>query len=232
MDEQAAFEPRAVLAPSRARRSRLVLLVPAIALMSVALAGFIGQRTTETTAVVSSTAAPSGPAATGAPGPAVVPTQAPQRPATALGLAVHRLDDVRPGVHDPDQVVAIAGWYVATATTDCPPLLAKFRNGSASSTRGQADALAYCDRAGLLYGSHEPPDGRVFSSIPGEPIDVTVVIGVVMPPELELIGAAPTEVIVLGRFHESSYGCGIRPECRQVLVVDYIAWTPISGTRA
>ena len=43
MDEQVAFETRAVLAPRRARLSRLALLVPALALVATAWAGLSGR---------------------------------------------------------------------------------------------------------------------------------------------------------------------------------------------
>lgn len=218
MDERAAFETRAVLAPGRARRSRLLLLVPAIALLAITWAGLSGERPTTPAPVAEAT----GPAAT----EILVPTDAPDRPATALGLTVRAFEDVQPGHHPRGEVIALAGWYVATAITDCPPVVEAIRIGSSSGARGDTDALAYCDRAGLLYAAPPSPDRGSPGAEGTRAIDVSVVLGVVMPPELEVVGAAPTEVVVLGRFVESGYGCGIRPECRQVLLLDYVAWTP------
>jgi hypothetical protein len=57
-------------------------------------------------------------------------------------------------------------------------------------------------------------------------VAVTLVVGVVVPPELEMIGADSTEVVVVGRFVESGDGCRIPAGCRRELVVDHVAWTP------
>jgi len=54
----------------------------------------------------------------------------------------------RPGSH-----WAVAGWYVATDIVDCPPRAAIERTGSLLEIRGDADALAFCERSGVLYAS-------------------------------------------------------------------------------
>ena len=57
-------------------------------------------------------------------------------------------------------------------------------------------------------------------------VAVTLAVGVVAPPELEMIGADATEVVVVGRFVEVGDGCGGPAGCRLELVVDHVAWTP------
>jgi hypothetical protein len=139
-------------------------------------------------------------------------------------LAVQRLDDIRPRRLGRDDVIAVAGWYVATAITDCPPLAAIYREGSLPEVRGDADEWAFCDRFGVLYASRpdldeSPPSAGLAA------VAVTLVVGVVVPPELEVIGADATEVVVVGRFVEPGDGCRVRLGCRRELVVDHVAWT-------
>lgn len=207
MDQQAGFEARAVLAPRRARLSRVGLLLPVAALAATAWAGASGDRSDRFTAEL--------PEAT----VAAAPTRRPEHPAQVVGLEVQRLDDVRGQGLGRDDVIAIAGWYVATAITDCPRLAAIYRQGSLPEVRGDADEWAFCKRSGVLYASQSRG-----AELPGVP--VTIVVGVVVPPELEVIGAEATEVVVVGRFSEPGDGCRAPGGCRRELVVDHVAWTP------
>jgi hypothetical protein len=226
MDENADFEARPVLAQRRARRSRLALVIPVVALVAVAWAGSNGARERGATAPTpnpAAIAAGSQPAerpttAAVTPGPQL------ERPTTVVGLDVHRLDEVQPRSLGRDDVVAIVGWYVAKAITDCPPLAAIYRDGSLPDVRGDADTAAFCQRTGVLYAS--PPDVQDSWSGSGGlgVIGASIVIGVVVPPELEAIGADATEVVVLGRFVPTGDGCGGAGDCATELVVDHVAW--------
>ena len=227
MEEQATFEARAVLAVRRPRLSRLGLLVPVIALVAIAWAGVSGAPSDPaTTAVPEPTAVAAAPSTAEASAPAPSGAGTTRRPTRVVGLAVQRLDEVRPrdlGEHD---VVALAGWYVATAITDCPRFVVIDRPGSLPDVRRDFDHLAYCQRSGVLFASRpEPEDGR--SRKAGLPaVVVSIVKGVVAPPELEVVGAAATEVVVIGRFVESLDGCRTPSPCPIQLVVDHVGWTP------
>jgi hypothetical protein len=233
MDEQASFEPRSVLGSRRARWNRLRVVVPAVALAATAWIGISGQHPgTDTTAggAATQTSAVAGtPAGTRPTLELVIPDQ-------ALGMDVHRLDEVQTRGLDRDTVVAISGWYVATAITDCPPLAAFYRDGALPEVRGDiaaVDSWAFCDRSGVLYASRPDLQLRLptnnlednrskGSGLPA--IAASLVIGVVAPPGVEEIGTTATHVVVLGRFVETSRGCGSPAACRVELVVDYIPW--------
>jgi len=234
MDEQASFEPRSVLGSRRGRWNRLRVIVPALALASIAWIGISGQHqggdiaTGEKAAKASSTAAVALPADVQASTEVAIPTQ-------ALGLAVHRLDSVQPEHLERGAVIAIAGWYVATAIADCPPLDAFYRAGALPEVRGDiaaVDTWAFCERTGVLYAAQPVPDGR----LPTDDLDnntpaafglpavaTSMVIGVVAPPQLETIGGAPTPVVVIGHF-AAGPNCPDRPACKPQLVVDYLPW--------
>ena len=187
MDEHADFETRAVLAPKRARGARLALLVPVIAFAGIAWAGLSGPRT-DLTALASP-----GPATAAVPAiPAPSLAVAAAYPVQVLGLPVHRLAELQIGGLAPDDVVAIAGWYVPTGIGTCPALPALYRDGSLPYFRGDKDKLAFCARSGLLY-PFRPDD------VPTG-LAVEIVRGVIMPMDLEIVGSAPTEVVVIGRF--------------------------------
>ena len=183
MDERASFETRAVLEPRRARLARLTLLVPAVALVAIAWAGLSGPR--------------SGPATAAIPGPTASPvaTAAPRPPAKVLGLSVQRLGAVEPLGLGRDDVIAIAGWYVATAITDCPPLAAIYRDGSLPEMRPDLDSWAFCVRSGVLYDAQPETDAQADAR--SSSVAATLVIGVVAPAALEVVGAPATEVVVL-----------------------------------
>ena len=232
MDEQASFEPQAVLAPRRAGWNRLAVIVPAFALALTAWAGLSGPRSdSDQTAIATPVLSP----ATGLVATPRLPAALvrPGWPTQVVGIDVQRLDDVRRERLGRDDVTAIAGWYVATAITDCPPLAAIYRPAALPEIRGDADSWAFCDRSGVLYASRPDleqglptnnlEDNR--SKGAGLPaVPVILVIGVVVPPELEVIGAEATPVVVVGRFVDSNTGCGSPAVCRRDLVVDHVAW--------
>lgn len=223
MEEQASFETRAVLAPRRARLSRLGLMLPVVALVVTAWAGVSGARPEQAADIPAPAAIADGSLAV--EGPTTAPPVAREpRPGRVVGLDVQRLDDVQPQQLGRDDVVAVTGWYVATAITDCPRIVVIRREGSLPEVRHDFDELAFCDRYGLLYGSRPQSDGTRDASLPA--VAVTLVVGVVVPDELEMIGADATEVVVVGRFVDSADGCLAPATCRHELVVDHVAWTP------
>lgn len=218
MDEDATFEARSVLAPRRARGARLVFLVPVVALVVVAWAGLSGAPAKHsTTAVI--------------PGPTTVSVAPiavnPRYPTEVVGLPVQPLGDLQLGSLGFDSVIAIAGWYVPTAITDCPQLPAIYKDGALPNVRGDADKLAFCVRSGMLYPSR--PDLRsegAPGSVPAG-VAVEVVVGVIMPQELEAVGTDPTQVVVLGRFGKVNDACGTTGVgCSRELLLDHVAWTP------
>jgi hypothetical protein len=227
MDEGADFDVRAVLVPRRARRSRLALLIPAVALAITAWAGVSGPRSGPTTAETRQPpgTAASAPVAVASDRASVQPPRNSQPPTTAVGLEVHRLDQIDPRGLGPDNAIAIAGWYVTTSITDCPPMDAIYRNGALPYLRGDADTATFCRRTGVLYAA--PPDGqRGFRGAGLSAVKATVAIGVIVPLGLEAIGAEPTQVVIVGRFTTTIDPCDVAGHCVRELVVDHIAWTP------
>jgi hypothetical protein len=218
MSEPTSFEVRTVLVPKRRRLARLVLVLPVVALVAIAWAGISGARSDRPTAAIPRSTAVAAPSSTVAGStPAVVPVN-------VIGLHVQRLDEVRTGSLGRDDVIAVAGWYVATAITDCPPFAGIERPGALPDIRGDADGAAFCNRSGFLYAS--PPDVQDSWSGSGLPaVDVSIVVGVVLPPELEVIGADATEVVVIGRLVQSGTGCRAGTDCSRELVIDHVAWS-------
>ena len=216
MDEEASFEARAVLAPRRARTARLALLVPVVAFVAIAWGGLSGNRSQPATAAAS-------PDPTTDAVIAAVPTLLDEvaYPAQVIGIDVQPLGELQLGGIGFEEVVAIAGWYVPTAITDCPALAALYRDGALPYVRGDIDELAFCVRSGLLYPSRpDIPNGAPTG------VAVTVVVGVVMPLELEMVDERAIQVVVLGRFARIGDGCRLGIACSRELVVDHVAWTP------
>jgi hypothetical protein len=203
--ERTSFEARAVIEPRRPRLTRLALLLPVVALVAVAWAGVSGAPRDRATAEI--------PDATAVAGPSLQPAV---RPAQVIGLDVHQLSDVQPRTLGRDEVIAITGWYVATSITDCPQLAAIYRAGSLPEVRGDADTLAFCVRLGALYATRPDPADDRSENTRLSAVPVTIVVGVVVPPQLEMVGADPTEVVIVGRFVPSG----------DELLVDHVAWTP------
>lgn len=211
----------------------MLVLLPAVALGLTAWAGLSGPRSNADQANAIGSSAPA--ASTGLAATPRLPAALvrPGFPTQVVGIDVQHLDDVRRERLGRDDVTAIAGWYVATAITDCPPLAAIYRPAALPEVRGDADSWAFCDRSGVLYASRPDleqdlptnnlEDNR--SKGAGLPaVPVILVIGVVVPPELEVIGAEATPVVVVGRFVDSNTGCGSPAVCRRDLVVDHVAW--------
>jgi hypothetical protein len=235
MDEQ-AFEARAVLAPRRARVSRLLLLVPVLALAVTAWAG-ASARSDRSVADVPQVSAVTKLSTDGPASPSGVapPLGVPAYPAQALGLRVQRLDEIVARGLVRDRVIAVAGWYVPTAIADCPPLVALFRTSSVPELGAKSDEWAFCERSGMFFGSGPSPDQRLPTNNVEDdpsmvadhpPVPVTLAFGVVVPPELEMIGAPATPVVVIGRFVDISDGCPLPVGCEVGLLVDHVAWTP------
>jgi len=233
MDEQAAFETRAVLAPKRARLSRLALLVPVLALAATAWAGFSGRSAED--AAGPDAAAVAGPSTPGSqPSSAVAERPPGSRPPTeALGLEVRALDELDPPRLDAGEIVAIGGWYFATEITDCPPLAATFRQSPGPEAEGNVDPWRFCQRSGVLFASQPQFDGLAANTFEenrsknsGLPaIGVLVDEHVVMPAQLEQIGGDATPVVVLGRFVDPDDRCHWPMDCPRQLVVDHVAWS-------
>jgi len=219
VSEQPGFEAHAVIAPRRRRLTRLALLVPAIALVAIALAGFSGARTEPLTADGYRVTA-------AAPSPSAAASTSALAPRQVIGLPVERLAVVQARSLGRDDVVAVAGWYVPTEITDCPALAALYRQGSLPEVRGDADTAAFCDRFGVLYASQpDLEDGWARrAALPA--FGAAITMGVVVPPQLEVIGAGATEVVVVGRFVESGDGCRVPTDCPREFVIDHVAWTP------
>ena len=232
MDEQARFEARAVLTPRRGRWNRLAVAVPALALVAIAWAGVTGTRSASDVAQATDAVVVAAPSIA-VPSPAIALHQLAGYPTRVVGLPVERLDEVQAQSFGRDTPVAVAGWYVATEITGCPPLAALYREGSLPEVRGDADSWAFCQRSGTLYGSrpdveqHVPihnPAGSHSESAELSAVWVTMVIGVVVPRELEAIGTAATPVVLVGRFVESDAACSAPAGCGRQLVVDHVAW--------
>jgi len=233
MDEQASFEARAVLPPRRAGRNRLATGLPVLALIGIAFAGFSGGRSEQD-------ARPTDAVAALAPTPGTAPpAQAVRYPTAVIGLGVHGLVDVQAQGLGQDAPVAIAGWYVATAITDCPPLDAFYRAGALPEVRNDiatVDSWAFCRRTGVLYASRPDLEERLPTSNPEDnqaqdaalpSVAATLITGVVVPPALEKIGAAATQVVVVAHFAPAG-GCR-GPRCVTELLVDYLPWSAGAG---
>lgn len=224
MDEQASFEARAVLPPRRARRSRAALLVPAIAFVVVAWAGLSGPRPDQSTARLPSPTAAAEPS----------PTAEVPYPERVIGLEVHQLDELPLRELGRNDVVAIAGWYRPTSISNCPAVAVIYRDGALPEIRPDVDALAYCDRSGILSADrpalsvrpppkHHTDDGTRHAG-PSE-VAVTFILGVKAPRAIELAGADATRVVLVAHVADVGDGCGTPAGCRRVLVVDYVGWT-------
>ena len=234
MDEQTEFEARAVLSRKRTRWSRFAILVPALALVATAWAGLSG-RSERNDAGASQAAAATSDTSPNAP-PSLTAARPPkqQPPGEVLGLDVRALDEVDPDGFERDEVIALAGWYLATAITDCPPLAAVFRETNGPEAESYVDSWRFCERSGVLFASRPEFSGgqpandfqenrSKNSGLPA--INVSVDERVVMPAQLEVIGGEATAVVVLGRFVEPNDRCHWPLDCPHELVVDHIAWS-------
>jgi hypothetical protein len=212
--------------------------VPALALLAAVWAGISGARPNEGLANLPNSeraAAPSSNIVTPSPSaPLLAPGRERARyPARVLGLEVQRLDNVKARGLGRDTPIAVAGWYVATAISDCPRIVVIRREGALPEVRHDFDQLAFCDRSGVLYASRPDLDERIPSNnlednraknagLPA--VAVTLVVGVVVPRELEIVGETATPVVVVGRLVPSGAGCRVDARCTRQLVVDHVAW--------
>lgn len=221
VDEEATFEARPVLAPGRARGARFGLLVPVVVFVVIAWAALNGPRPDRTTAVVPDSTVSVQSVAIESPPAAETPF-----PAEVIGLAVQPLGELQVGRLGFDSVVAIAGWYVPTAITDCPPLPAIYHDGALPYFRGDADKSVFCVRSGVLYPSRPNLSSDGTPDVVPAGVAVEVVVGVIMPLDLETVGTDASQVVVIGRFGKTSEGCRNGVGCSRELLVDHVAWTP------
>jgi hypothetical protein len=186
--------------------------VPVVAFAVIAWAGLSAARSDKSAAAVAE------PTTTPAPSLDIEAAY----PTDVVGLEVQRLGDV-PQLLGRDEVVAVAGWYVPTSITDCPPLAVLYREGALPEIRHDVDTWAFCDRSGVLFASRPDPAQGTNDGFPA--VAVRMVVGVMVPPELEAVGTGPTEVVGVGRFVRSGENCDVSPGCAPELLVDHVAWT-------
>jgi hypothetical protein len=215
MDEQTRFEPQAVLPPRRANRNRLLIAVPAVALVGAVWVGSSGQHSAPSTAethldkavALASTAQAS-----------AEPTDLSLRPgstypSTVLGIEVRTLADIDSSSGD-DVVVAIAGWYVARPALGCQASTGVDLPGFVAELGVDADICSFWDRSGLLVATPNPAGSMnvggandhpyALQSTPAVPVSLTP--GVVVPPGLSDTNADPAQVILIGRLLELNQG--------------------------
>lgn len=234
MDEQARFETRVVLAPKRARSSRLAVLVPAVALIATAWAGLSGTPSSDPAHGLDTSRATQRGIAASPPTSAVDERSSDaQPPGQVLGLAVTALDDVKPRQLARDDIVVLSGWYVATVIAHCPPLAEIYREASLPEARADVDSWAFCERSGMLFASQPHlTDHQPSNSLEGDQpshagltvVTASLAIGIFVPPELEVIDLDSTAVVVIGRFVESDDACPVVAGCPRELMIDHVAW--------
>lgn len=234
MDEQARFETRVVLAPKRARSSRLAVLVPGVALIATAWAGLSGAPSNQSAAGVdASRATQPGTAAAQPSAPVAERPPDPQAPGRVLGLEVTPLAQLEARQLGRDDVVALSGWYVATRITACPPLAEIYWEATLPDVR-TADWRVFCNRSGVLFASQPHlADNQPMSSFEATQsrnagvsvVTAWLAIGIVVPPALEVVDLDSTAVVVVGRFVESADACPVVQGCPRDLMIDRVAWT-------
>lgn len=223
MDEQASFEPQAVLAPRRAGWNRLAVVVPVVALVGAVWIGTSGPHREASTpdqrdpmAVVKASSAVDADARTPALAPPV-----PIYPTTVLGLPVRSLADVDSSATADDQVVAIAGWYLAHPVLGCPRSTAVELPGVAE-LGVDTDLRTFCDRSGVLVATLSPAgsmniggaNDHPYGSGAASALPVSVTPGAVLPDYLLDPGATLSRVVMVGRLLTSEHE----------MVVDRVVW--------
>jgi hypothetical protein len=232
MDERANFEPQAVLAPRRAGWNRLAVLLPAFALIVAVWLGISG---------ASSDSRPGDgrePAiAQASKGQAAVPSSQPADrrgaayPATVLGLEVQALADIDQAAAAKQPVVALAGWYVAWPSLGCPTSTKVDQPELVAELGVDADIRTFCDRSGVLVATPNPAGSMNVGGANDQPyraaavpaLPVVLTPGVVVPAEVAATGAAPAEVILVGRIIDPGQRTSPATTERQ-LVVDRVVW--------
>lgn len=197
MDEQASFEPKAVLAARRP--GWLVAIVPALALAAIAWVGLTGPGSSAESATQPSNA----PVAVASSAPAAsVPRIAPRRddsgfPPTVLGLDVQALDDLQRYPPRDDVTIALAGWYAAASASACPAATDLQAPGFIAELGVDARAATFCQRSGRLFASS--PEAGTQGGVTDPAMTVVMTPGVVLPPALDDIGGDATRVVFVGR---------------------------------
>jgi len=153
MDEQASFEPQAVLGRRKAGWNRLAVLVPALALIGAVWLGTSGPQSDSPTpsagdkAVAQASAAPA----------TVLPPQAPVAyPSTVLGIEVRTLADLQQAEIADQPVIAVTGWYVALPSLGCPTSYPVVRPELVAKLGIDADVHTFCERTGVLVATPNP----------------------------------------------------------------------------
>jgi hypothetical protein len=236
MDEQASFEPAAVLARRRAGWSRLIAIVPALALAATAWLGLSGQRS-------------GAPAATSVPGPIAQSSQGPvgmgttqiakappdpDFPPAVLGIEVRDVGTLLDDSPPPAGSVAVAGWYAANLALACPPSTTHVDVAYVAELGVDAGTLTFCKRSGLLFkaspqasteGDASYLDENRFKDTALPALPVTVTPGVVLPPELDDDTGPATPVVMIGRLvTDTDPGCSGPSGCPPSFAVDRVIW--------
>jgi hypothetical protein len=233
MDEHVLFEPRAVFEPRRAGRNRIAILVPLLALVAIAWLGLSDAGSDQLAVDGAGAAVAAAPSGIAAPSPTLPPVA--HFPAKVLGLDVHRLTDITARALGPREVIAVAGWYVPTAITNCPELDFPYVQDSPAELphRVDRDRLAFCQRFGVLYASRPGDSERLPANnreddrprdVGPPAYTVSLVTGIRVPAALETIGASATPVVVIVHFDASGDACVSRAGCARALIVDFLGW--------
>jgi hypothetical protein len=229
MDEQASFEPQAVLARRRTGWNRLAVIVPVIGLLGAVWLGTSGPRSDSPTPSGDGTAVAHESQAEAAV--ELLPEGTPAAyPSTVLGIEVRTLADLdEPGVAK-RPVIAVAGWYVAWPSLGCPTSSGVDQPGLVAELGVDADIRTFCDRSGVLVstpnlagstnagGGNDHPNGFGAPALP-----VLLTPGVVVPPETMAPDTAPSAVILIGRIDEPGQRTFQATTARR-LVVDRVVW--------
>lgn len=219
MDEQATFEPQAVLGRRRAGWNRLLLLVPAVALALTAWAGLSGPRSPyglDNKPVDNAMAEVST-----APVVVAAPSRAPSGPGyppTVIGLDVQAVDDLERYPPRDDLAVAIAGWYVAGATRSCPLPTVGSPPAFVAELGVDANGRTFCARSGLLFFASPGADADTVA-----PLSVALTPGVVVPAVVNETARTPSAVVLVGRMAAADAAAG-RAVSPFKLLVDRVVW--------
>ncbi len=234
MEEQASFEPRAVLAPRRAGSNRVAVIVPALALAATAWAGLSGPRAASDVANLQREPSVAAPPTATAPAPTVAPAPGGARyPTAVLGLDVRTLLDLDP-VARADAVVAVAGWYMPSSKSNCPPTTDVAPRAYVAELGVVADRETFCARFGqlfpaapLAYGG--PSDQTIWQAVRRTngltTIAVAMTPGVVVPEAISVGGAfVAAPVVLVGRIVDPGSMCAAHVGCPPELAVDRVVW--------
>jgi len=238
MDEQASFETQAVLPPRRASRSRLAVLIPAMAFAIVAWAGLSGRGSSAAVAdgqpsasTASTGQAVRAPPLVAAPGPAIA---IPLWPEQVLGIDVRTVRDITSTDLADQQVIAVAGWYEAGTIKACPLQPDVEHPRDVLELGVVSDTETFCARSGLLFAaSPEAGTGgnatyrseNSFKNTQLPALSVAMRPGIALPAELTDAGEEAVPAVLIGRLGWPFEGCArFVTRCRQALLVDRVIW--------